>query len=115
MTIIAFGINHETAPVALREQVAFTPDAVTRAFSSLQDVDGITSSVVLSTCNRTEIYAQCTKEDPEVLLEWLGRFHNIDLDTLANHSYTHINEAALNHIMRVASGLDSLILGSRRY
>ena len=111
MTIIAFGINHETAPVALREQVAFTPDAVTRAFSSLQKIDGVTSSVVLSTCNRTEIYAQCTKEDPEVLLQWLGQFHNVDINTLADHSYTHVNEAALNHIMRVASGLDSLILG----
>lgn len=111
MTIIAFGINHETAPVELREQVAFTPDAVTRAFSSLQQVHGITSSVVLSTCNRTEIYAQCTKEDGDILLQWLCEFHNVPATTIAQHSYTHLNEAALNHIMRVASGLDSLILG----
>jgi glutamyl-tRNA reductase len=78
---------------------------------SLQNIDGVTSSVVLSTCNRTEIYAQCTKEDPDILLRWLADFHKIQAQTLTNHSYTHLNEAALNHIMRVASGLDSLILG----
>jgi glutamyl-tRNA reductase len=113
MTVIAIGINHNTAPVALREKVAFTPDAMTDAFASLQTVEPVASSVVLSTCNRTELYIQLndTVESNDFLVHWLADFHQCDYDELAKHIYIHQDVAALNHIMRVASGLDSLILG----
>lgn len=113
MTVIAIGINHNTAPVALREKVAFTPDALTDAFASLQTVVPVASSVVLSTCNRTELYIQLndTVESNDFLVRWLAEFHRCDYQELVQHTYIHENEAAINHIMRVASGLDSLILG----
>ena len=113
MTVIALGINHNTAPVSLREKVAFTPDALTEAFASLQLVDAVDASVVLSTCNRTELYLQlgCALPNHDSLVRWLADFHQCDFDELSEHTYIHKDNAALNHIMRVASGLDSLILG----
>ena len=112
MTIIAFGINHNTASVALREKVAFTPDSLASAFASLKNMDAVSGSVVLSTCNRTEIYLDTPNEhDPEFVAQWLAQFHNLSADEILQHSYIHTDEAALMHIMRVASGLDSLILG----
>lgn len=113
MTVIALGINHNTAPVSLREKVAFTPDALTDAFASLQKVDAVDAAVVLSTCNRTELYLQLGSELPNKnsLVRWLADFHQCDFEALSQHTYIHENTDALNHIMRVASGLDSLILG----
>ncbi len=114
MTVIAIGINHNTAPVALREKVSFSPDAMTHAFASLQAFNEIESSVVLSTCNRTEIYLHLTPDSTpcgELIVQWLADFHQCDYQQLSQHIYTYNSTDALNHIMRVASGLDSLILG----
>ena len=62
MTLIAFGINHKTAPIELREKIAFSPDAIVQALASLRQETGATESVILSTCNRTEVYAQLEDE-----------------------------------------------------
>lgn len=111
MTLIAIGINHNTAPVELREKVAFSPDSLVDALASLKDQTGVKESVIVSTCNRTEVYAMAETLDARPLLEWLAKFHNVnDQEVLAN-SYAHDSEQAVQHIMRVASGLDSLILG----
>lgn len=110
MTLVALGINHKTAPVALREKVAFTPDSLVAALSSLKQREGVDETVIVSTCNRTEIYVSGSLSQTS-LIQWLASFHKLDMDTIASHSYQFEQGAAVQHIMRVASGLDSLILG----
>lgn len=111
MTLIAFGINHKTAPVELREKIAFSPDAIVNALASLSAGTGAEEAVIVSTCNRTEIYAQLEKSDKTQLIDWLANFHNVDAAFLAQNSYHYTQQEAVIHIMRVASGLDSLMLG----
>lgn len=111
MTLIVFGINHKTAPVELREKIAFSADDVVSALASLSASTGAQEAVIVSTCNRTEIYAQLENCDKKHLIKWLADFHHVDVDFLANNSYHYSQQEAVIHIMRVASGLDSLMLG----
>ncbi|EAT12853.1 glutamyl-tRNA reductase [Bermanella marisrubri] len=110
MALITLGINHKTAPVALREKVAFSPDHLPQQLRQAGSEVGVEEIAVLSTCNRTEVY--CAGEaSAEVLLQWLQQVHQIPLEQLADCHYALEGEAAVQHLMRVASGLDSLILG----
>ncbi|MCV2886666.1 glutamyl-tRNA reductase [Aestuariibacter sp. AA17] len=111
MTLLAFGINHKTAPVALRERVAFSPDALVQALESLKEEMSVEESVVLSTCNRTEVYVQAEDISGKRVADWLAQFHGVNFGDLIENSYAYENEDAVHHVMRVASGLDSLILG----
>ena len=111
MTLIAFGINHKTASVELREKVAFSPDSLVLALESLRDEVEVAESVVLSTCNRTEVYVQAEGIDGQRIASWLAQFHGISLADLVKNSYELVGQHAVQHVMRVASGLDSLILG----
>ncbi|NOU52529.1 glutamyl-tRNA reductase [Pseudoalteromonas sp. JBTF-M23] len=111
MTIIALGINHKTASVELREKVAFSPEQLSQALTELTQHDQFKESVIVSTCNRTEIYCSLESENSQVLLQWLACFHNIDESQLSENVYVHHNQDAINHLMRVACGLDSLVLG----
>lgn len=111
MTFIAFGVNHKTAPVELREKVAFSPESLVDALTSLRESTGVTESVIVSTCNRTEVYAHAEKIEVEKISAWLAQFHNVDLSQLRQNSYLHNHQQAVEHLMRVASGLDSMILG----
>lgn len=110
MTLTALGINHKTAPVALREKVAFTPDSLVSALASLKQINGIDESVIVSTCNRTEVYVKGADE-AALLLKWLAEFHGVSEQDIVDNSYLYQQEDAVRHVMRVASGLDSLILG----
>lgn len=115
MTLIALGINHKTAPVSLREKVAFNADSLVEALVSLKEQQKAREAVIVSTCNRTEIYALPVNDDTQRsaadLREWLAEFHAVTDASLDSHSYTYIGDDAVQHMMRVASGLDSLILG----
>ena len=111
MTLLALGINHKTAPVALREKVAFTPDSLVSALSSLKKQEGVSESVIVSTCNRTEVYVNGAFDSCESILKWLAHFHRVDEKLIGEHSYQFSQDDAIRHIMRVAAGLDSLILG----
>jgi glutamyl-tRNA reductase len=111
MTLIAFGINHKTAPVELREKVAFSADMLVEALKSLMASTGAQESIIVSTCNRTEVYVQSDKLNILDIQSWLAEFHDVDLALLNNNSYHYCEQDAVKHIMRVASGLDSLILG----
>ena len=111
MTILALGINHNTAPVELRERVAFAPEQMVNALGELSDEVGVSDAVILSTCNRTEIYCSGNPTNSEALLRWLGRFHHVDHQQLGEYTYSHEAIDACKHLMRVASGLDSLVLG----
>ncbi len=110
MRFLAVGINHRTAPVSLREIVSFTPGQLIPALRDLRQQHGVQEAAILSTCNRTEVYLH-GDADPAVIVEWLGHFHHADCIPLREHIYSHTQTEAVRHCMRVASGLDSLVLG----
>ncbi|NVK75531.1 glutamyl-tRNA reductase [Marinomonas sp. CT5] len=112
MPLITVGVNHKTAPVSIRERVAFAPEKMIDALSSLLSEKKANEAVIVSTCNRTELY--CSVEDlsnVDKVIAWLGDYHGIDLQELQQYCYMHADDDSVRHIMRVASGLDSLILG----
>ncbi|OTA16283.1 glutamyl-tRNA reductase [Xenorhabdus vietnamensis] len=113
MTLLALGINHKTAPVSLRERVAFSPDTIGLALDDLLQQPLVRGGVVLSTCNRTELYLSVEQQGnfKEQLINWLCKYHRLNPDDLTKSLYWHVDNEAVNHLMRVASGLDSLVLG----
>lgn len=113
MSLLALGINHKTAPVALRERVSFSPDTINRAIESLLQQPMVQSGVVLSTCNRTELYLSVAQrvDMKQQLVKWLCDYHQLPAAELAQSLYWHQDNEAVSHLMRVASGLDSLVLG----
>jgi len=110
MTLLAFGINHTTASLSVRERMAFAPEAVEESLRSAVAQAGLAEVAILSTCNRTEIYAKSESELAK-LNEWLLSHTNIKSDELANCFYCHQGDEAIRHMMKVAGGLDSLVLG----
>ncbi len=117
MGLVALGINHKSATVSLRERVAFAPEQMVEALNDAIDVDYINEVVILSTCNRTELFAMVEDEDGNIeqldkrLLQWLGAYHHISLSDLNTHTYCYHDREALKHMIQVASGLDSMVLG----
>lgn len=110
MPLIALGINHRTASLEVREKVAFAPDQMAQSLRRGQQACGAESLAILSTCNRTELYATGALEHT-VLLAWLADYHHLTVDDLASSYYVHRDESAVRHMMKVASGLDSMVLG----
>ncbi|MBD3658211.1 MULTISPECIES: glutamyl-tRNA reductase [Marinobacter] len=111
MALLTLGINHRTAPVELRERVAFTPERMVEALAELRATTGATEAAILSTCNRTELYLAGDDDCAPQVLRWLAGFHGLDASELEEVLYTHWDTDAVRHIMRVASGLDSMVLG----
>lgn len=111
MPLIALGINHRTAPVELREKIAITGERVADALRDLVSLPTVNEAAILSTCNRTELYCGLSKNQPAALTSWLSRFNNLDPGVIKPHLYSHPNELAVRHMLRVAGGLDSMILG----
>jgi glutamyl-tRNA reductase len=111
MPLLAIGLNHTTAPVTIRERVTFGPDIVVAALRSMTEIDGVKEAVILSTCNRTEIYCAAEAHAQEETREWLARFHGLALEDIAPYLYQHEERHAIEHLLAVASGLDSLVLG----
>ncbi len=113
MTLLALGINHKTAPISLRERVTFSPETLDQALESLLAQPMVQGGVVLSTCNRTELYLSVEQQDDlhERLVRWLCDYHQLDEAEVRNSLYWHHDNDAVSHLMRVASGLDSLVLG----
>lgn len=110
MTFFALGINHHTAPLAVRERVVFAPETAATALQAASEALGIHEVAILSTCNRTEIYLYGDIETRRVL-NWFSDYHQMSQDELEPYHYVHIGDAAINHMMQVACGLNSLILG----
>lgn len=117
MALLTLGLNHNTAPVALREKLAFpTKEAIGTALSDLRGHlrSLAPEAAILSTCNRTEIYCKTDAPDEagQALTEWIGRHKGVDGEgNLAEHLYLLPNQGAVRHAFRVASGLDSMVLG----
>lgn len=114
MNLLALGINFKTAGVDVRERVAFAPEQMEEALAGLMDALRVENAAILSTCNRTEIYVVSAAESPaspEPLLRWLADYHSLSMDQLQSCHYFFSREAGLRHMMRVAAGLDSMVLG----
>jgi glutamyl-tRNA reductase len=109
MPLYALGLNHATAPVKVREQVAFQPDTLGVALRDLIAQPSVKEAAILSTCNRTEVYFSAADAAP--VERWLESFHRVPSDSLHPYVYTLPQDRAVSHAFRVASGLDSMVLG----
>src|SRR3954469_12782089 len=115
MTLFALGLNHQTAPVAIREKVAFATEALSRAVGELMRARPVAEAAIISTCNRTELYVSSSQgaagaQAAAQLSEWLAEYHRLPAGELAPYLYTLPREQAVRHAFRVASGLDSMVL-----
>ena len=109
MLVFALGLNHTTAPLAVRERVAFTAESIGPALTELWRSRPAEEAAILSTCNRTELYI--AGGDPRKARDWLVGIHALPQQDLAPHIYTLPHDQAIRHAFRVASGLDSMVLG----
>jgi glutamyl-tRNA reductase len=111
MKLLALGLNHKTAPIEVRERLAFGPDIIAGALRDLRGHDGVHEAVIVSTCNRTELYCAIGDGGEETVRHWLGGFHGIEYERVNPFLYAHAGKDAVIHLLRVSSGLDSLVLG----
>ena len=109
MSIYTFGLNHTTAPLDVRERVTFAPDALADALRELTGARKVKEVAILSTCNRTEVYFH--GGEPEPIARWLEGVHRLPDGALAPYTYTLARDKSVAHAFRVASGLDSMVLG----
>jgi len=109
MSLYALGLNHQTAPLNVREQVAFNQDTLGHALRDLLARPRVKEAAILSTCNRTEVYFHGV--EPQPVVRWLEDFHHVPKDSLSPYVYALPREQAVTHAFRVASGLDSMVLG----
>src|SRR5512135_1457207 len=109
MQLFTFGINHQTAPLAVREQMAFNVENMEPALHDLVTHGSAREATILSTCNRTEVY--CSTQAPEKIVNWLANYHQMEMRDIEPYLYSLPREQAVKHAFRVASGLDSMVLG----
>jgi glutamyl-tRNA reductase len=114
MEIVLVGLNHRTAPVEVREKVSFTPDQARRAADELRSRGILEETLVLSTCNRSEVYGvppETSHNCLSGLAAFLSEFHSVGADALTSSLYHHLDRQAVRHLFRVSAGLDSMLLG----
>jgi len=111
MPLIALGINHRTAPVDIRERVAFPAERLAEALRALVGLPQILEAAILSTCNRTELYCNLESDDTDAVIDWLCSHHHFQPEHLKPYLYIYPDETAVRHMFRVAAGLDSMVLG----
>ncbi|RAP34725.1 glutamyl-tRNA reductase [Legionella quinlivanii] len=109
MVFVACGLNHKTAPLDIREKIAVSPAFQDSILHRLMYLPAVNEAAILSTCNRTEIY--CETEEPDLLVPWIAREHHLHAEELQPYFYLHHGEEGVRHTLRVASGLDSMMLG----
>lgn len=116
MSVLVYGLNHKTAPLELRERVAFAKHSLPQTLQQAQADLDLPEVAILSTCNRTEIYCHFASSKPpkpqaQQIGSWMADFHNLDRQVIMPACYHHHDEQAVRHVIRVASGLDSMVLG----
>ena len=111
MPLFTLGLNHRTAPLSVRERVAFSPERLGEALASLKAQPGVSEGAIVSTCNRTEIHALGSEDVVARLSEWLREWHGLERGEVEGHCYVHRDRDAVQHVLRVACGLDSMVLG----
>lgn len=109
MVFLACGLNHKTAPIEVRETLSLSIEQQKTLLDSLLDLSEVNEAAILSTCNRTEIY--CDIQNPDLLLPWFAEYCHINVEQIQAYCYVLVDQDALKHVMRVASGLDSMMLG----
>jgi glutamyl-tRNA reductase len=109
MQLFAFGVNHQTAPLAVREQLVFHAETLTQALRDLVGRQPVREAAIISTCNRTEVY--CATAEPRLAIDWLAVYHHLRPNQIDPYLYQLPQEKAVKHAFRVASGLDSMVLG----
>tara|TARA_E500000331_G_scaffold144686_1_gene140902 strand:+ start:168 stop:1478 length:1311 start_codon:yes stop_codon:yes gene_type:complete len=112
MSIVAYGLNHRTASVELRERIAFPEENLSDMLSRLtHDLSNIREAAIVSTCNRTELYCSLSDDNTHDISQWLSAIRPVDITELEDSSYKHWDKDAAKHMIRVAAGLDSQMLG----
>ncbi|MHB8534330.1 MAG: glutamyl-tRNA reductase [Sulfuricaulis sp.] len=111
MHLLAFGINHHTAPVDIREKAAFATDKLIDALQEITGSGAVDEVAIVSTCNRTELYCGLESAHDERVIEWFCGYHRLNRSDIHPYLYQHPDQAAVKHVFRVAAGLDSMILG----
>ena len=113
MEIIVVGLSHKSAPVDIREKVAFAPDCIHEALHLVRNLDQVQEGVIVSTCNRVEVYAASRQREQgvESLVRFMAEYHEVPLEDLRPHLYVQVGNEAVRHVFRVASSLDSMVVG----
>jgi glutamyl-tRNA reductase len=111
MSLLALGLNHKTAPLEVRERVVFAPERLPTALQELSQVRGVSEATIVSTCNRTEIYCDVAHSVDGEIAAWLGDFHAMPASDVDPYLFSLADQEAVRHLLRVSSGLDSLVLG----
>jgi glutamyl-tRNA reductase len=109
MQLFTLGLNHQTAPLAVRERVTFQAERLQSALDEFVRREPVKEAAILSTCNRTELY--CALGEPQAALDWLASYHRVQTQELKPYVYTLPHAEAVRHAFRVASGLDSMVVG----
>ena len=113
MELLVIGLNHNTAPIEIRECLAFPEDKLGEALSKVHALSSVKEDMIVSTCNRVEVYATTRETEKAIqdLKEFLSQYHGISLKEFEKSLYVRVGEEAVRHIFRVASSLDSMVLG----
>lgn len=113
MNIVIVGLNHDTASIDVREKIAFDGEKLEKAVDQLKMIPEIKENIILSTCNRVEIYANATdpEEGPRKIKDFISNFHSVPRESLEQSLYVYSGRKALAHLFRVASSLDSMVVG----
>ncbi len=111
MALIAVGVNHKTAPVSIRERVSFAPERLADALKELTSTPEVSEAAILSTCNRTELVCYSNSSETDTIIDWFEHYHKLNTQEVRPYIYIYPDQLAVRHVLRVASGLDSLILG----
>jgi len=109
--LITLGLNHKTTPLELRERLAFTPQTLPDALSSLYKLKGIDEAAIVSTCNRTELYCAVNNDASQAIIDWFSHYHGLESSMIERHLYTYDHKETIHHAMSVTCGLDSMVLG----
>jgi len=111
MTLLAVGINYNTAPLSIRERLAFPAEILSNALTELRQTKGINEAAILSTCNRTEFYCKTETNSQQALINWIANNRQLQDSEFIPYLYSHTDSQSIRHMFRVACGLDSMILG----
>lgn len=111
MTLLVVGINYSTAPVSIRERLAYPAEILHTSLQEIKRLKDVTEAAILSTCNRTEFYCTASSSNQQILIDWVAENKQINSQEFAPYLYSHTDSALIRHIFRVACGLDSMILG----
>jgi len=111
MSLLALGLNHHTAPVDIRERVAIGDEQLPNALLALQNLPAVNEATIVSTCNRTEIYCGMQDDDPSPVLSWLHHYLDLNQPQFNDYLFQRADRDVVHHLMRVCSGLDSLVVG----